>query len=92
MSPKSELSLMTVDTNLLILSFSVNSKKLHYVFHVKSLSSSRSMLSSHLSELPDDQEEFDVPARRIFTDKYIKIMKEQGNVYHFLVFKLGHLC
>ena len=35
-------------------------KKLNYVFRVKAPSSSRSLLSSYISELPDEQEEFDV--------------------------------
>ena len=64
--------------------FQCELKKLNYVFRVKSPSSSRSMLSSYVSELPDDQEEFDVLIRRFFTDKYTKIMKEQGDVYHYM--------
>ena len=43
--------------------FQCELKKLNYVFRVKSPSSSRSMLSSYVSELPDDQEEFDVLIR-----------------------------
>ena len=42
------------------------------------------MLSSYISELPDNQEEFDVLVRRFFTDKYTKIMKEQSDVYHYM--------
>ena len=49
--------------------FQCELKKLNYVFRVKAPSSSKSMLSSYISELPDDLEEFDVPIRRFFTDK-----------------------
>ena len=44
-------------------------KKLNYVFRVKAPSSSRSLLSSYISELPDEQEEFDVKIKRFFTNK-----------------------
>lgn len=59
-------------------------KKLSFVFRVKAPSSSRSMLSSFLSDLPDELEEFDVPVKRFFTDKYTNIMKEQRDVYHYM--------
>ena len=55
------------------LTFQCELKKLHYVFRVKAPSSSRSMLSSYICELPDDQEEFDIQVKRFFTDKYTKI-------------------
>ena len=42
------------------------------------------MLSSFSSDLPDDQEEFDVPIKRFFTDKYTNIMKQQSDVYHYM--------
>lgn len=42
------------------------------------------MLSSFLSDLPDDLEEFDVPVKRFFTDKYTNIMNEQRDVYHYM--------
>lgn len=64
--------------------FQCEFKKLNYVFRVKAPSSRTSMLSSFLSELPDDQEEFDVTVKRFFTDKYTNIMKEQGEVYHYM--------
>lgn len=57
-------------------------KKLNFAFRVKSPSSSRSILSSFPSDLPDDLEEFDIPVKRFFTDKYTNIMKEQRNIYH----------
>ncbi|MFR0908919.1 MAG: transposase [Lachnospiraceae bacterium] len=50
-------------------------KHLNYVFLVKSPSSSKSMLSSFIDELPDDKDEFDVSVTRFFTDKKTKIMK-----------------
>ena len=50
-------------------------KKLNYVFRVKAPSSSRSLLSSYISELPDEQEEFDVKIKRFFTNKKTNIMK-----------------
>lgn len=64
--------------------FQCELKKLNYVFRVKAPSSSKSMLSSYISELPDDLEEFDVPIRRFFTDKKTNIMKEQAHVYHYM--------
>ena len=42
------------------------------------------LLSSFSSDLPDELEEFDVPIKRFFTDKYTKIMKEQNDVYHYM--------
>ena len=59
-------------------------KKLNYVFRVKAPSSSRSLLSSYSSELPDEQEEFDVKIKRFFTNKKTNIMKEQSDVYHYM--------
>ena len=59
-------------------------KHLNYVFRVKSPSSSKSMLSSFIDELPDDKDEFDVSVTRFFTDKKTKIMKEQTQVYHYM--------
>lgn len=59
-------------------------KNLSFVFRMKAPSSSRSILSSYVDELPDDLEEFDVTVRRFFTDKYTKIMKEQSDVYHYM--------
>lgn len=59
-------------------------KHLRYVFRVKEPSSSRSMLSSFRSDLPDEKEEFDVIIRRFFTDKCTNIMKEQTSVYHYM--------
>ena len=59
-------------------------KKLNYVFRVKAPSSSRSVLSSYISELPDEQEEFDVKIKRFFTNKKTNIMKEQSDVYHYM--------
>jgi hypothetical protein len=64
--------------------FHCEQKHLNYVFRAKAPSSSRSMLSSYISELPDDQEEFDVTIKRFFTDKYNNIMKEQNSVYHYI--------
>ena len=59
-------------------------KHLNYVFRAKAPSSSRSLLSSYISELPDEQEEFDVTIKRFFTDKRTNIMKEQSDVYHYM--------
>ena len=59
-------------------------KHLNYVFRMKAPSSSKSLLSSYISELPDDQEEFDVTIKRFFTDKYTSIMKDQSDVYHYM--------
>ena len=59
-------------------------KHLNYVFRAKAPSSSRSLLSSYISELPDEQEEFDVTIKRFFTDKRTNIMKEQSDVYRYM--------
>lgn len=59
-------------------------KQLSYVFRVKSPSSSRSLLSSFVDDLPDDKDEFDVSITRFFTDKRTNIMKEQSQVYHYM--------
>ena len=59
-------------------------KHLKYVFRVKAPSSSRSLLSSYIKELPDEQEEFDVIIKRFYTDKLTNIMKEQSDVYHYM--------
>ena len=59
-------------------------KHLNYVFRMKAPSSSKSLLSSYISELPDDQEEFDVTIKRFFTDKYTNIMKDQSDVYRYM--------
>ena len=59
-------------------------KHMNYVFRVKAPSSSRSLLSSYISELPDDQDEFDVTIKRFFTDRYTNIMKEQSDVYRYM--------
>ena len=59
-------------------------KHLNYVFRMKAPSSSKSLLSSYISELPDDQEEFDVTIKRFFTDKYTSIMKDQSDVYSYM--------
>ena len=59
-------------------------KKLSYVFRVKAPTSSKSLLSSFICDLPDDKEEFDVSVTRFFTDKRTKIMKEQPQVYHYM--------
>lgn len=59
-------------------------KHLNYVFRMKAPSSSKSLLSSYISELPDDQEEFDVTIKRFSTDKYTSIMKDQSDVYHYM--------
>lgn len=64
--------------------FQCELKNFKYVFRVKAPASSRSMLSSFSSDLPDDQEEFDVPIKRFFTDKYTNIMKQQNDVYHYM--------
>lgn len=64
--------------------FQCEIKKMKYVLRVKAPSSSGSILSSFASELPDDQEEFDVTINRFFTDKYSNIMKEQNTVYHYM--------
>ena len=39
-------------------------KKLSYVFRVKAPTSSKSLLSSFICDLPDDKEEFDVSVTR----------------------------
>jgi hypothetical protein len=59
-------------------------KDLKYVFRVKAPSSPKSLLSSFISELPDDQEEFDTTVMRFFTDKKSAIMKKQDDVYHYM--------
>ena len=59
-------------------------KHLKYVFRVKAPSSSRSLLSSYIKELPDEQEEFDVIIKRFFTDKLTNIMREQSDVYRYM--------
>ena len=59
-------------------------KHLDYVFRVKAPSSSRSLLSSYIAELPDDQDEFDVTIKRFFTDELSNIMREQSLVYHYM--------
>lgn len=59
-------------------------KHLNYVFRVKAPSSSKSLLSSYMKELPEEQEEYDVIIKRFFTDKYTNIMKEQSDVYHYM--------
>ena len=59
-------------------------KKLNYVFRVKTPSSAKSLLSSYSSELPDEQEEFDVKIKRFFTRKCTTIMKDQSDVYHYM--------
>lgn len=59
-------------------------KKLNYVFRVKAPSSAKSLLSSYSSELPDEQEEFDVKIKRFFTRKCTTIMKDQADVYHYM--------
>lgn len=64
--------------------FQCELKNFKYVFRVKAPASSRSMLSSFSSELPDNQEEFDVLIKRFFTDKYTNIMKQQNDVYHYM--------
>ena len=66
----------------------INSQKVcsdcHKFPRVKSPSSATSMLSSYIRELPDDQEEFDVTVRTLYTDKRTKIMKEQEHIYHYI--------
>ena len=64
--------------------FHCEQKHLNYVFRVKAPSSSRSLLSSYIDELPDEQEEFDVTIKRFFTDKYTNIMKDQSDVYRYM--------
>ena len=59
-------------------------KKLNYVFRIKAPSSAKSLLSSYSSELPDEQEEFDVKIKRFFTRKCTTIMKDQSDVYHYM--------
>ena len=63
-------------------------KKLNYVFRVKTPSSAKSLLSSYSSELPDEQEEFDVKIKRFFTRKCTTIMKDQADVYHILSMRM----
>ena len=64
--------------------FHCEQKHLNYAFRVKAPSSSRSLLSSYIDELPDEQEEFDVTIKRFFTDKYTNIMKDQSDVYRYM--------
>lgn len=64
--------------------FQCELKGLYYVFRAKAPSSSKSLLSSYIEELPDNQEEFDVAVQRFFTDKYTKIIKAQSDVYHYM--------
>lgn len=59
-------------------------KNLNYVFRVKAPSSSRSMLSTFIDELPDNEEEFDVTIKRFYTDRATMIMKDQQHVYHYI--------
>ena len=60
-------------------------KNLNYVFRVKAPSSSKSLLSYYAAELPDDLEEFDVTMKRYFTDKATKVMKDQSDVYRYIL-------
>ena len=59
-------------------------KNLYFVFRVKAPSSASSMLSTFKSELPDDQNEFDVQIKRFFTDRKTTLMKERTDVYHYM--------
>lgn len=59
-------------------------KNLFYVFRVKAPSSPKSILSTFIQELPDDQEEFDIEVKRFFTDRKTKIMKENLDIYHYM--------
>lgn len=59
-------------------------KKMFYVFRVKAPTSDKSILSSFIDELPDDQDELDVEIKRFFTDRCTNIMKEQSDVYHYI--------
>lgn len=59
-------------------------KKLNFVFRVKSPHSSRSLLSSYISDLPEEQEEYDVTVKRFFSDKLTNLMKQQPDVYHYM--------
>lgn len=63
--------------------FDCELKHLNYVARVKSPLSKGSILSSFMSELPDE-EEFDVQIKRIFTDQHNSIMKEQSDVYRYM--------
>ena len=64
--------------------FHCEQKHLNYVFRMKAPSSSRSLLSSYINELPDDLEEIDVTVKRFFTDKKTNIMKDQSDVYRYM--------
>lgn len=59
-------------------------KNLGYVFRMKAPDVIRSLLSSFRSDLPDDQEEFDVTVRRFLTDKKNKVIKGQSDVYVYM--------
>lgn len=59
-------------------------KNLNFVFREISPTSSRSLLSSFISDLPEEQEEYDVIVKRFFTDKKTTIMKQQSDVYHYM--------
>lgn len=59
-------------------------KNFKYVARAKAPSSSRSILSSYIDDLPDDQEEFDVVIERFFTDRFTNIMRDQSHVYHYM--------
>ena len=56
----------------------------HGLLTIKAPSSAKSLLSSYSSELPDEQEEFDVKIKRFFTRKCTTIMKDQSDVYHYM--------
>ena len=60
-------------------------KKMGYVFRLKGPQVTRSLLSSFKSDLPDDQEEFDVIVRRFLTDKKNKVIKDQSDVYVYIL-------
>ena len=56
----------------------------HGLLTIKAPSSAKSLLSSYSSELPDEQEEFDVKIKWFFTRKCTTIMKDQSDVYHYM--------
>ncbi|MDY4921454.1 IS4 family transposase [Frisingicoccus sp.] len=64
--------------------FHCESRKLSYVFRVKGPQVTGSILSSFKSDLPDEQEEFDVIVRRFLTDKKNTIIKKQTDVYIYM--------
>lgn len=64
--------------------FHCEAKGLYYVFRVKAPSSATSILSSYISDLPDDQDEFDVEVKRFFSHDSTKIMRDQTDVYHYM--------